>query len=804
MFVKGRALIAVIMLLPSICLALESGESRVLEEVLVVAQKRPQNLQLVPVSVAAISAEDLQVSGIKDVFDLASIAPGLEARQGGSANNTRFRIRSIGTSARNFGLESAVGLYVDGVYRARQGSMVNNLVDMASIEVLRGPQGTLFGRNTLAGAVLMNTVAPGHDGHNGFLEVTAGNYDLLNLTGAVSVSALEDTLAFRASAFSSQREGYVDDLHLGDRSIYDRDRWGVRLQALYTPSLELSVRVIADYSEIDETCCAALVVQDNLRPVALPPGTTPYAGTDEVLRSLGGTVFTGNQFYQYRTALSFLPQTENQDGGLTLNLEWLLGNFTLTSITGYRIYDLDDASDADYTDLDALRLQAQAEQEAWTQELRISMEGERTTYVAGLYYFKQHLHNLSTTEVGADNNAITSHGSVWFAGSNNQFPLSAVPSFPLPALPLFPPNSGARNSMRQQHEAYAVFGQADYYLTPALTMTAGLRYTREEKEMDGVFTEGSAPDFNDGVTAPPFILSRYPSLAPQDPVAESLSDDHVTGNLKLSWFFSDDAMSYLSYATGYKSGGTNTDRIAPEYDYVFDDETSEAFEIGVKADFPAQGLRVNLALHKTDISDLQINTFGPSGFALQNAAQVDTWGGELELTWHPVDSLTLMAAYAATDGEIVKWETDTCWVAARFHTGRPDPGDPTQGQATTVCDRSGDDLAFNPDFLLLSAKQSFNLDTGIDGFLLLEYNRVGETDISSQDPFLIVPAYELVNVRIGLHLARYDTDITFWGRNVLDEEYRMVGFDPVEADGRVVATPREPATWGITLRKHFH
>ena len=161
------------------CLAL-SGKTQAentLEEVLVVAQKRTQNLQEVPVSVKAFSGGDLAISGVGDVFDLATLAPALEVRQGGSLNDTRFRIRSIGTQSGNFGLESAVGLYVDGVYRARQGSMVNELVDMAGVEVLRGPQGTLFGRNTLAGAVLMNTVPPGFDQRDGFAEITAGNQE---------------------------------------------------------------------------------------------------------------------------------------------------------------------------------------------------------------------------------------------------------------------------------------------------------------------------------------------------------------------------------------------------------------------------------------------------------------------------------------------------------------------------------------------------------------------------------------------------------------------------------------------------
>lgn len=775
----------------------------IFEEVIVVAQKRSQNLQVVPVAVSAFSGENLEVSGIIDIFDLGNIAPALDVRQGGNATTTNFRIRGVGTAATNFGLESAVGLYVDDVYRARQGSLANNMIDMASVEVLRGPQGTLFGRNTLAGAVLMNTVAPSHDGHDGFVEAIAGNYNLLTLSGAGSISAIRDILAFRVTGFATRRDGYVDDINFGDNEIYNRDRWGARLQALYTPTDSLSIRVIADYSKLDEICCAALVVQDNLRPVALPAGTTSYAGSDEVRRSLGGTVFTADQFYDFETAQSVLPVTENEDSGVSVTVEWEAAAFTLTSITGYRSFDTYDSADVDFTDQRSIVREQAADQSAWTQELRISNTGERLSYVAGLYYFNQSLDNASTIELGEDINDVFSHQFVYFPGTNGQYPLEAVPSFPLPSVELFPPNSGAKNSMQQRHQAFAVFGQADYYLTNTLMLTAGLRYTYEKKELDGVFTQGTAPEFADNVIAPPFVLEQFHAVAPQDPVNETLSDGRPTGTLKLTWFFNENAMVYGSYGTGYKSGGTNTDRINPAFDYIFDPETSAAFEIGLKALFPRPGLRLNVALHKTDIEDLQTQAFADGGFFLQNAGKVKTWGGEVELSWFATDSLTITGAYAKTVGRFEEFENGPCWDAAPFHTGQPDPGDPTGGANTTACDRSGDKLNHNPDFFLLTANQGFALSKWISGFFLAEYTHVGEAEIASNDPFLRAPAYQLLNLRLGIQFEKYDTALTLWGRNVLDEEYRMAGFVPVSASGMVVATPREPATYGLTLRKRF-
>jgi outer membrane receptor protein involved in Fe transport len=799
----GRKLLpAVITAMTTVGLVFPAQAQMILEEVLVVAQKRTQNLQEVPVAVTAFSGEDLEISGIKDIFDLSKITPGLNVRPGTSLRATTFRIRGIGTSAANLGLESSVGLYIDGVYRTRQSAMVNNMVDMASVEVLRGPQGTLFGRNTLAGAVLFNTVAPSHDGPEGFAEVTAGNYDLLNLSGATSISAIEDVLAFRASAFSSQRDGYVDDVNLGDELLHDRDRWGVRLQALYTPTDALSVRVVADYSDIDELCCSALVVQDNLRPVALPAGATSYAGSDEVVQSLGGTVFTADQFYNHETARNFPTIQENEDSGISLTVEWELDAFTLTSITGYRSYEFHARNDADFIDQDILTAEGFTDLSAWTQELRISDEGEKLSYVAGLYYFNQDIDQLETWEFGEDINGFYSHSFLWYADTNVQIPLEDISSLPRPSPPLFTPNTGAKNDMEQEQEAYAIFGQADYYLTNALTLTAGLRYTHEDKDMSIVFTEGSAPDFSDNAHLGS-IGATVPAFSPQDPVDESLSDEQVTGTVKLSWFINDAVMSYISYGTGYKSGGTNMNRINSEFDYVFGPETSEALEIGLKADFPEQALRLNVALHKTDIEDLQVEYLGADGFYLQNAGKAETYGGEVELTWFPTESLTITGAYSKTEGEFKEFENSFCWKAAPFHTGQPDPGDPTGGQDTVACDRSGEDLHNNPDLLVLTANQAFALSDGIDGFFLAEYSHLGEAKSAYQDPFHTAPSYELLNLRLGFQFDNYDAALTLWGRNVLDEEYRSTGFDPVGSNGLVLAVPGEPATYGITLRKNF-
>ncbi len=798
-----RSVLALLLSQPLPLAAAAPAGIEVFEEVYVYAQKRPQSMQVVPVAVEAFSGRELDTAGIRDAWDLAAISPSLQVRTSSNLKATRVMIRGLGNSTNNFGIEPAVAIYVDGVYRARPGSMLNELVDLSSVEVLRGPQGTLFGRNALVGAVLFNTVAPGHRAGDGFVELSAGNFDLASVRAAGSLSAIDEVLALRGTAFAVRRDGYVDDVSVGGSASYERDRRGLRLQALYTPSDSLSLRFIADYAELDENCCAAPVLQDNFRPVALPPGETSYAGTDEVARSLGANLLRGNRFYDYKSALSFAPAIASEDRGVALIADWAAPAFTLTSITGYRDYRSDDRFDGDQTDLDSIDTVTGIEQRAWSQELRITGEVRRLTYVAGLYFFGQELDSVETLKFGQDINGVLSHSFVWFPDTNNRFPLEAVPDFPYPLLPLIVPDSGAVTRMAQDHAAWAAFGQVDYDLSGSLTLTAGLRYTREQKELSGIFTQGRAPDYRDNVIAIEPVLEAFPEIAPRDPVDESLDDDRVTGNLRLSWFPTEDAMLYAAWSTGFKSSATNTRRINPVYDYVLGPETSRALELGLKTEFPRQRLRLDLALHRTQVDDLQVNSFDQGGFVLQNAAAVDTWGGELELSWRPTSTLALSLAWARTEGEFEDFDNGPCRSAAPFHTGQPDPGDPTGGENTGGCDRSGDNLDHNPEFLLLTARRSFRLADDIGGFLLAEYSRLGEADVPSNDPFLQAPSYDLLNLRLTLQFDRYDTWLTLWGRNVLDEHYRLAGNTPFASDGRVVSYPREPATWGVTLRKQF-
>lgn len=760
-----------------------AASSQVLEEVMVTAQKREQNLQDVPIAVSAFTGEMLAESGVKDVLDLQSTVPSLRVSTQQTSTASTFSIRGVFTSGQNFGLESSVGLYVDGVYRARQGSMINNLVDVASVEVLRGPQGTLFGRNTPSGAVSMTSVKPDHEG-SGFIEATYGNFDLMSASGAKSISVIDNVLALRATGFITKRDGVVDSINFGDGELNDRDRWGVRLQGLYTPTEDVSVQIIADRSEIDEVCCGAGVWKGNLVADGVPGKT----GTDQYILDLGGTVPRGEDWEDYNVSSSLLPNSANEDEGVSMQIEWQTDDFLLTSITSYRQYESYDIIDLDFSDIDSGYRENKIDQSAFSQELRISNEYERFTYVAGLFYFQQDLDSEQATIVGND--------TQYLVQDRNPL-LGFVPN-------AFPGGTGALNVAEQDHESYAIFGQIDYSLTESLLLTAGLRWTKEDKEVQNTFTEDASAcnPFVCGQLLPGWGFWALTELTPRANVDDGFEDDRITGTVKLSWFMNDTTMFYASYGTGYKAGGTNTDRVPTNVAVAFDAETSDAYELGMKAEFPDQALRLNVAIHRSDTDDLQTISFQGGGFSLQNAGVAETYGLEIDAFWQATDSLRLMAGYAYNHAEYADYENGNCWVGTPWHTGQPDPQLNADGVS---CDRSGGDLAGNPEnSFVLTANQEFRLGDGLTGYVYGEYtyNDSRMTDLNN-DPLKEDDSYELVNVRAGLVFEGWDAEVVVWGRNVFDEKYTGTIADKVLQEGAYIAYPAEAATWGITAKKHF-
>ena len=804
-------------------LAPVAQEQGYLEEIIVTAQKRAQNIQDIPVAVTALSGEHLVEHGITDMFDLQQTAPGLIVDQSQTATTANFSIRGIGTSSQNFGLEPSVGLYVDGVYRARQSSLINELADVERVEVLRGPQGTLFGRNSSAGAVLLNTVAPHHEA-GGYFELTYGNLDLFSANGAFGGSLIDGVLAARVTGFTSSRDGFVDALGEGESLINDRNRQGGRAQILYTPTDAVSLRVILDYSDIDEVCCAAATFRNNYFSFNGQPGS------DALLAGLGIPLLDEDQFTDYVVQVNDVPLSENEDSGVSAELNWdITPVSTVTSITAYRTFNTTDDADVDFSAADIASRFNRGESEMFSQELRLAGSSGRIDYLVGAYYFTQDLNSWTTTGLGRDFEAFVLNGTPQLGELVNGLNLlSAFTGGLIPrAGPLVPPGGSARDVMLQDHEAWAVFSQVDFQVLEQWRLSAGLRYTDEKKDLTGRFTQdnaGPAPDLtaigtnlflasqglaplNPALLAPlaypgwGFYLQ--PVFAPRPDVDETLEDDRVTWNARLSWTPNDDMLVYAGYATGFKSGGTNTDRIPAMFSQVFGAEKTDAFEVGAKLAFPQHNLRVNLALHYTTIEDFQSNAFTGTGFNLRNAGELEARGGELEVAWVPVAGLVLNGAYIYNDTEFKEFEQANCWVATPFLAGTPDPGRRNPGDA--FCDRSGYRTQANPEHtVLLSATASHSFSDTLSGYIHADFNYRSSIVMDANiDPLKLQDGFGLLNARAGLVLQALDLDVSLWARNLLDENYHGAVFDVPLQDGKLNSYLREPRTYGVTLRKQF-
>jgi iron complex outermembrane recepter protein len=844
-FDSNRLKTSISLLASAICMAIPTSyaetnaEHFLLEEIVVTAQKRSQNLQDVPIAVSAFNGEQLQEAVIKDIYDLKNSAPGLQSIQEQSNSSSGFSIRGIGTSGQNFGLESSVGMYVDGIYRARQSSMISEMIDIEAVEILRGPQGTLFGKNTPAGAILFRTVAPSHE-TDSYASVTAGNYGQMNASAAGNLSLIDDVLAVRGTVFSSQRDGTMDVEGLGSNELNDRNRQGARLQALFTPYDDLSIRLIADYSEIDETCCGVLVTQDNYTVAGGAPGS------DAILEALGGTVYHGDNKDDFETSLNFLPESNSRDRGLSIETSWDLdSNYSLNFITGYRKFNSSSIVDADFTNVDLLATGNEVESTTFSQEIRLDYIGDDLNFVVGAYYFQQDLDLDSSLRAGNLLSELVKPGLGANGVDYNDFQgLLALKTLgaQIASDDVFIPGMTASHTAKQEHESWAVFGQFDYQLTENVIVTAGLRYTEEDKQMSTVFSESWTPTdptsqaaYETGLTAllidagfvpgipatsvpydnliaanpnffDPFTQAGwggylFSGLTPREDINAKLDDEQITGTVKLSWLASDDTMVYASYGTGYKSGGTNTDRIATGFDPVFGAEKSQSFEIGLKSEFAEQGLRINAAMHYTTVDDFQANTFVGTGFVLQNAGELESYGGELELFWVARESTEVSLNYAYTHAEYKEFENSSCQIATPAHTGVAE----TPQAGSQACDRSGGKLPNTPDHAVnLGVKQMFNVSDGVEAYVYGEYTFLsGLVNGTDNDPLKEQKDFGLLNLRAGLDFVDEDMSVTVWGRNVLDEEYKGSTFDAPLQSGKVVTSPGAPRTYGITLNKRF-
>lgn len=593
--------------------------------IVVTAQGRQQSLADVPIAVSAVSGETLEKSGVTDIRELNQVAPSLLVSSTGNEANGSARIRGIGTVGDNPGLESSVAVFVDGVYRSRSGNALSEIGPIDRIEILRGPQGTLGGRNSTAGLINIFTAPPRFD-FEAYGAFTYGNYDAIRVEGGVN-APLGEKVAARVDGVYFKRDGFYNDVTNGV-DVNNRDRYLVRAQALFEPTSDVSFRLVADYSKKDESCCAATFVQPEFAPLArVSPGFDPFT------RPSGGPALTSrsNPIVPVLLALGQNPAAlsqdtfnrniyptagrsyagETEDYGVSGTLEWQFGDVGLTSITGYREYENTQASDTDYTTVDILYRapgdDAGARQfKTFTQELRLngSAFNDRLDWLIGAYYANEDLQVRDNLRFGrqygtfvscrialAINPALVNPAAQDCLGPNAaalRFANGGAGAFgpATPAILAAITNLGAISDKgglgdvyNQQSENFAVFTHNIIGLTDTLDLTLGLRYTNETKDFDATFrNDNTACPTNRALVG---SLLGVPSLAGLAgglialscqgnstselngvSISDTRDEDEFTGTAVLSWKPTPELLTYASYSRGYKAGGFNLDRSA--------------------------------------------------------------------------------------------------------------------------------------------------------------------------------------------------------------------------------------------------
>jgi outer membrane receptor protein involved in Fe transport len=587
-------------------------------DIVITAQGRAQILQDVPIAVTAVSAESLQNSGATDIRQLNQLAPSLLVSSTGSEANGSARIRGIGTVGDNPGLESSVAVFIDGVYRSRSGIGLNELGEIERIEVLRGPQGTLFGRNASAGLIHIISKKPNLNNFEGYGSLSYGNYDFMRADAGVT-GPIGDSLGFRLDGVYARRDGFYNDVN-NNTDVNDRNRFFVRGQLLYEPDDRLSVRVIADYTKRDEKCCAAVYVDrdfnpqiGNLNEPATPllvGGVTNPNGNNiiNVLRDLGTPLIAFNDPFSRNI---YVTPGRSYDGntrdkGISAQIDYELGGGTsLTSITAFRDYDSDQGSDTDYSPVDILYRAANGGSgrhfKTLSQELRLQGKAfnNKLDWLFGGYFADEDLLVTDNLRFGAQYGRFATCRIISGGGLSGLYsptnPSCVVPGVGPATLGSF--GADIRNGFAtldglndrgstsdryfQNSRNYALFTHNIFHLADNVSLTLGLRYTNERKRFNATFGNDNAACVTlqntllDDLSSPNATVRALAggliglgcqgnSTAELNGVTinDKRSEEEFTGTGILSWKPIDDLLLYTSYSRGYKAGGFNLDRSA--------------------------------------------------------------------------------------------------------------------------------------------------------------------------------------------------------------------------------------------------
>jgi outer membrane receptor protein involved in Fe transport len=809
--------------------AQEAANQPALTEIVVTAQKREQNIQDVPISVIALSAQQLKDSEVKDIKDMTALTPGLTVTSTTNESSTTARIRGIGTVGDNPGLESSVGVVIDGVYRPRNGVGFGNLGEIEQIEILEGPQGELFGKNSDAGVINITTKRPSTT-FGATAEVTGGNFN--DREASASVTGPVGTMsAARLYVSYQRRDGWLDvDTGPGpntdDRSN-NRNEFTTRGQFLVTPSDDVDVLFIGDYSRRNEVCCDAVATDQG-----------PFAGVANAIAGIpalgghiGAVATAAGGGYQ---AYSNYPWGQQvRDMGFSAQLDWNLGFAKLTSITAWRDNTVYAGNDTDYTAIDILYEPDTnanlTDFKQFSQELRLAGKAGPLEWLVGGFFANETLTSNQTLWAGNDMDLYLGGLVAAAGGAPNPF---AAPPAGLPLLTeltgqppgsLFVPGkAGYSDTFYQTSKSFALFSNETYTITQGLDLTGGFRFTHEKKDLTSNYN-----DTDGGAGCGQILTSKSPVLgtltATQDAFlygygcsvvfnpffskladSQSLSENNLSGTIKLSYRFNEQVMTYISFADGYKAGGFNLARVTnpsastflgtlqPVLNTSFPEETVDSYELGIKTTLADNTLRLDAAVFDQKYKDFQLNTYTGILFVVSSIPRVESKGAEFDVAWlTPLSGLRLSGGVTYAFTNITEFG-DSLYLFA------PNTADPS-------IPRLNNRLSFAPLWSgVAAATYTVPLSSSLQfrANISEKYNSSYNTG-SDLDPRKIQGAYGIVNARLGIGAPDDKWAVELWSANLTDKYYYQVAFDAPYQFGQIDSFLGAPRTFGVTARVKF-
>jgi iron complex outermembrane receptor protein len=783
-------------------------------DIVVTARRRSESLQDVPIAISVVDAEAVTNTGAFNIPRLTQLVPSLQFYSQ-NPRNTSVNIRGIGAplGLTNDGIEQGVGIYIDQVYYARVAATSLDFVDIQQIEVLRGPQGTLYGKNTTAGAINITTRPPSFD-FEANAEISAGNLRFRQAKASVS-GPLTDNLAARLSLTSTNRRGTIYNVAT-DQYVQELDNFGIRGTLLWQASDRLDVSLYGDWNLQDGLCCAQIFAR---------VGATqrPLNRQFDALAAAFGYEPPSRNAFDRVTDVDAQLSARNEHGGVALRGELQLGAGTLTSITAWRFWNWGPANDRDFTGLPiTTRSQNPSRQDQFTQEVRYAWATDRYDVVTGLFFFHQKIRTDGVESQGPAASRWTLNPGPVPPGASGCLPATA-----LACIPAVLDNLVAENNFGLDNTSVALFGKLNWKLNDRLVISPGLRINYDDKFgfYDSVVT-GTASDgtrqlvlFTGPYRNDPWIVAQRGIRAPQSYEAE-FREWNVSGDISLNYRISEDVRAYGTYARAFKSGGINLNGVPLDANGVpilsaapIKPESVNHLEAGLKAQFLERRATLNLAAFRTSIGDYQANVnnaqLGLLRGYLANADKVRVQGLEADFSVNPSERVTAYVSGAFTDGRYVRFVDAPCPPElSGGGSGSPvsPPGTPG-GNSPPNCDISGQWLP-GISRLAFSWGMEGNLPArvfGKEGEVYLGYDASARSRFSSnasRSIYLDVDGYSLHNFRFGFRTAD-QLNLFVWLRNAFDAQYyEQLAVTPGNT-GLVAGQPADPRTVGVTANLRF-